>query len=219
MEITGLKCSHKECGAREWADSDAALDWVPVVITRPRDGVNKLVHYCPEHGAGLITNTDFSEEKLTTGQQRIVYPPAPPMIDAALQRAVHPAYDIVGEMDRANEADLARAGATALARVTQGQATQATETVVVPDLPWGPPTPADGSTVFPVKVAIDDQHPSTDTTARTPRQSRNGRPRNRTTRTDDGIVRAAGRRAGTKVVGLLMLIASLSAVTRGGKYG
>lgn len=209
MEITGLKCSHKECGAREWADSDAALDWVPVVITRPRDGVNKLVHYCPEHGAGLITNTDFSEEKLTTGQQRIVYPPAPPMIDAALQR----------EMDRANEADLARAGATALARVTQGQATQATEAVVVPDLPWGPPTPADGSTVFPVKVAIDDQHPSTDTSARTSRQPRNGRPRGRTTRTDDGIVRAAGKKAGTRVVGLLMLLASLSVAVRGSKYG
>lgn len=208
MEITGFKCSHKECGAREWVDSDAALDWVPVVITRPRDGVNKLVHYCPEHGAGLITNTDFSEEKLTTGQQRIVYPPAPPMIDAALQR----------EMDRANEADLARAGATALARVTQSQATQATEAVVVPDLPWGPPTPADGSTVFPVKVAIDDQHPSTDVSTRGPRQ-RNGRPIRGSQRTADGVVRAAGKRAGTKVVGLLMLLASLSVAVRGSKYG
>lgn len=71
-EITGLKCN--ECGRKIFVEDEESPRWATSVMTIPSADYRKTIHHCPDCVAPHIKKAHDAEEKLSTGQRKVIDP-------------------------------------------------------------------------------------------------------------------------------------------------
>jgi len=131
-EISGLKCT--DCGRKIFVEDEESPRWATAVMTIPATNYQKTLHYCPDCQAPHLKRAHDSEEKLTTGQQKVINP-----------AHVDPALEAMFQQDPTHAEDSRRSGVPladwpsppqGVPAVTGPVALTAGDTEGVPVFPW-----------------------------------------------------------------------------------